>query len=128
MAARFSAEGVLMQRLAQGDDPRPLVPFCPKPPLVEAITLEQAADSLTPVLFALKTVVDRLVARLSGRGLALMRMEVVLKLDPRGCCSTSSASGSPTSRWARPLPGLKWRRWRPVPLSGFSSAWAIALR
>jgi protein ImuB len=84
IAARFGAEGALMQRLALGDDPRPLVPFRPAPPLVERLALEWPAESLQPVLFALKTVLDRLTARLAGRGLALTRLEIQLKLDPSG--------------------------------------------
>lgn len=84
VAARFGTDGALMQRLARGDDPRPLVPLRPEPPLVEALGLEWPAETLEPVLFALKTVLDRLTARLSGRGLALTKLEVQLKLDPAG--------------------------------------------
>jgi len=84
VAARFGAEGSLMQRLSLGEDPRPLVPLRPAPPLVESLELEWPAETLQPVLFALKTVLDRLTARLSGRGLALTRLEVRLGLDPSG--------------------------------------------
>ncbi|HEY3447572.1 MAG TPA: DNA polymerase Y family protein [Myxococcales bacterium] len=84
VAARFGSEGVLMQRLSQGDDPRPLLPLRPAPPLVESLGLEWPSETLEPVLFALKAVLDRLTARLSGRGLALTRLEVQLRLDPKG--------------------------------------------
>lgn len=84
VAARFGADGALMQRLAVGDDPRPLTPFRPAPPLIETFSLEWPAETLEPVLFALKTVLDRLTARLAGRGLALTRLEIQLRLDPRG--------------------------------------------
>ena len=84
VAARFGEEGSLAQRLALGDDPRPLCPFRPAPPLIEALWLEWPSDALEPVLFGLKTVLDRLTARLSGRALALTRLEVCLKLEPPG--------------------------------------------
>ncbi len=96
VAARFGEEGSLAQRLALGDDPRPLCPFRPAPPLIEALWLEWPSDALEPVLFGLKTVLDRLTARLSGRGLALTRLEVSLKLEPpHQGTACGAASGRP---------------------------------
>lgn len=97
IAARFGADGALMQRLAWGDDPRPIVPFRPAPPLVESLALEWPAEGLEPVLFALKTVLDRLTARLAGRGLALTRLEVHLKLDLQGEARVVLPLARPTS-------------------------------
>ncbi|MGC4113527.1 MAG: DNA polymerase Y family protein [Myxococcales bacterium] len=97
VAARFGSEGVLLQRLAQGDDPRPLLPLRPAPPLVESLALEWPSETLEPVLFALKAVLDRLTARLSGRGLALTRLEVQLRLDPKGETRVELPLARPTS-------------------------------
>lgn len=84
VASRFGEEGSLAQRLARGDDPRPLTPLRPAPPLVEGLSLEWPSEALEPVLFGLKTALDRLTARLSGRAMALTRLEVRLLLDPSG--------------------------------------------
>jgi protein ImuB len=95
--ARFGEEGALLQRLARGEDPRPLFAFRPAPPLVENLSLSFPAEALEPVLFALKTVLDRLTARLSGRGLAVTRVEIQLALAPSGETRVTLPLSRPTA-------------------------------
>ncbi len=81
VGVRFGKEGMLMQRLARGEDPRPLIPLHSSPLLTESMFLEWPAESLEPVLAALKTVVDRLITRLLARGLALTKLEIAFELE-----------------------------------------------
>jgi protein ImuB len=84
LAHRFGPEGVLAARLARGEDGSPLVPFLPEALPEESLELEAPAESAEPLLFALKRLADRVAARLVGRGLGASRLEIALRLDPRG--------------------------------------------
>ena len=84
LAHRFGAAGLAAWRLAQGDDPSPLVPYVPERLPEERLDLEAPVDSAEPLLFGLKRLCDRLAARLAGRGLGATRLALALRLDPRG--------------------------------------------
>ncbi len=88
LAHRFGAAGAAAARLARGEDPRPLVPFVPETFPEEAWDLEGTdvgvLSSAEPILFAVKRLVDRVAARLAGRGLGAGKLRLTLVLDPRG--------------------------------------------
>jgi protein ImuB len=84
VAARLGAEGERMHRLARGQDDRLLVPTVVEEEILESLELGWPAESLEPLLFALKTLLDRICARLMGRRLALLRLGVRLGLDGGG--------------------------------------------
>jgi len=84
LAHRLGASGLAAWRLAQGDDPSPLVPYVPARLPEERLDLEAPVESSERLLFALKRLCDRVAARLAGRGLGATRLAVALALDPRG--------------------------------------------
>jgi protein ImuB len=68
------------------------------PEVVEEVrTLEAPAESLEPLLFALKTVLDRLSARLRGRQRAAVRLTLTLVLEPAGPYPVPLALARPTT-------------------------------
>lgn len=82
--ARLGVAGVRAQRACRAQDAGPWVPEPPSEVLEELFSLEWPAESLEPLLFASKILLDRLCARLQGRGLSAVRLKVSLELDPRG--------------------------------------------
>jgi protein ImuB len=105
LAHRFGAAGAAAARLARGEDPSPLVPHLARTLPEEALDLESPAETAEPLLFALKRLADRVAARLGGRGLGATRLELVLKLDPRGEERVTIALAQPTAapaRWLAP--------------------------
>jgi protein ImuB len=83
MAARFGVDGVKLARLVQGRDDLPFVATALAESFEEHLEFGFPAESLEPVLFAMKSLLDALCARLNGRRLAVLRLKVVLQLEPR---------------------------------------------
>ncbi|MBS1149724.1 MAG: polymerase IV-like protein ImuB [Myxococcaceae bacterium] len=81
VSARFGHEGTLAAQLARGADDSLFTPDPLPEVLHEAIALDWPAEALEPLLFALKSAVDRLCARLQGRKLAAVRLTVRLDLE-----------------------------------------------
>jgi protein ImuB len=67
LAVRLGTSGVRLQRLARGEDDRPLVPETPAEPCVEALTLDWEITALEALAFVLHRLLDRLAARLAVR-------------------------------------------------------------
>ncbi|HEY3822186.1 MAG TPA: DNA polymerase Y family protein [Polyangiaceae bacterium] len=70
----------VMQRL-DGEDRAPLDAWRPPEVPEERVELEWGAESTEALAFVLKTLCDRLAARLHGRAMAAARLELVLTLD-----------------------------------------------
>jgi len=81
VVARMGLEGLRIHRLSRGEDDALLVPTAPAEVFEEHLALDWPAESLEPLLFALKTILDRLCARLAGRNRAAVRLSVVLRLS-----------------------------------------------
>lgn len=84
LVARLGAEGLRGCRLCRGEDDTPLVPQPLVEVLEEKVELDWPAEAMEPLLFGLKTLLDRLCGRLCGRGQAAVRVELKLRLDPSG--------------------------------------------
>lgn len=84
LAARLGPSGLLAHRLCRGEDDTRLLPEPLAEVFEEEIALDWPAESVEPLLFALKTVLDRLCARLSGRRRAAVRLTLRLCLESRG--------------------------------------------
>lgn len=82
--ARLGAEGLRGHRLCRGEDDAPFVPEPLAEVLEERIDLDWPAEAMEPLLFALKTLLDRLCGRLCGRAQAAVKLEFRLRLDPAG--------------------------------------------
>jgi protein ImuB len=78
LAARLGPEGAVLWRLARGEDAAALVPRPLPARFEEGEELEWDAQSLEPLLFVWKALLDRLAQRLRARG--LMAREILLQL------------------------------------------------
>jgi protein ImuB len=84
----------VMQRL-DGEDRAPLDAWRPPEVPEERVELEWGAESTEALAFVLKTLCDRLAARLHGRAMAAARLELVLTLDRALCESSSGLDQAP---------------------------------
>src|SRR5437588_6865612 len=78
LAARLGSEGAVLWRLARGEDAVALVARPPPARFEEGEELEWDAQSIEPLLFVWKALLDRLAQRLRARG--LMAREILLQL------------------------------------------------
>jgi protein ImuB len=80
LSARLGQGGILLQRLARGIDPRPLVPDPGVVRFVEAMELEWPIDALEPLSFVFARLLDPLSAALehADRGAAAIRLDLRL--------------------------------------------------
>jgi protein ImuB len=72
--ARFGTDGREFHRLAQGLDTGPPVLVSPPPDLVEMVELDPPATRVDVAAFAAKRLADRLLERLTERGIACTRV------------------------------------------------------
>ena len=77
---RAGAEGVQAQRLARGEDPRPLASWRPAPAFEESVECEWGLETLEPVVERLGEMAARVCACLGARGLAADGFEWVCRL------------------------------------------------
>ncbi len=96
VASRLGELGRELHAAARGIDPRPLEPRLPPPCLSEGMDLEWPLISLEPFLFLGNAALERLVGRLESQGLACVKLEITLKLDPDGCDARAIALPAPT--------------------------------
>ncbi|HEY5619627.1 MAG TPA: DNA polymerase Y family protein [Vicinamibacterales bacterium] len=80
VAARLGADGTRWQRLARGEDPRPLQPAVPKERFEQALDLEWPIDGLEPLSFVLGRLLEPLTAHLDRRrrGAAVLHIRLHL--------------------------------------------------
>jgi protein ImuB len=81
LLARFGAAVEAAWRGARGEPGPPLVRFVPEGPVVESLDLEVPIETIEPLRFVLKTLLDRVCARLSGRGLGATALRLELRPD-----------------------------------------------
>jgi protein ImuB len=77
---RLGGDGVRLQRLARGEDPRPLVSWRPVPLFEESASLEWGIETLEPVVERLRELAARVCARLGAAGLAADGFEWTCRL------------------------------------------------
>ena len=83
LAARLGAEGIALQRLARGIDPRPLVPDPEIPRFQAAFELEWPVDTLEPLSFVLARLLDPLTAALARADRGAVALHLALRLIDR---------------------------------------------
>jgi protein ImuB len=74
--SRFGTQGALAHRLARGADPRPLALRPPSADLSVQLDFDPPAEQAEPVIFAAKTLAERMHAGLAARGLACVRVQI----------------------------------------------------
>jgi protein ImuB len=98
VAARGGAAGLRAHTLCRGGDDTPFVAAELEEVLEERMSLDWPAESFEPLQFALKTLLDRLCARLAGRRRAAVRLTFMLKLDPTGQVEVPLTLARPAAR------------------------------
>ena len=83
VAARLGQTGARWQRLARGEDPRPLVPAVPEERFEQALDLEWPIEGLEPLSFVLGRLVEPLSAHLERRDRGAAVLHVRLHLVTR---------------------------------------------
>ena len=83
VAARLGVHGTRWQRLARGEDLRPLRPEVPKERFEQALDLEWPIDGLEPLSFVLGRLLEPLTAHLERRGRGAAVLHVRLHLVTR---------------------------------------------
>ncbi|HKW92239.1 MAG TPA: hypothetical protein VJX92_10085, partial [Methylomirabilota bacterium] len=78
---RLGGEGVRLQRVARGEDPRPLVSWKAAPLFEESVECEWGMESLEPMIERMHELVARVCARLGASGLAADGFEWTCRLD-----------------------------------------------
>ncbi len=80
LTARLGQDGVRWQRLARGEDARPLVPAVPEEPFEQALDLEWPIEGLEPLSFVIGRLMEPLAAHLErrDRGAAVLRVRLRL--------------------------------------------------
>jgi len=83
VAARLGRDGVDWQRLARGEDPRPLVPAVPEERFEQALDLEWPIEGLEPLSFVLARLIEPLSLHLERRDRGAAVLHVRLHLITR---------------------------------------------
>jgi hypothetical protein len=80
LSARLGQEGIALQQLARGIDPRPLVPDPDVPRFLERLELEWPIEELEPLSFVLARLLDPLSSSLerADRGAVAIRLDLRL--------------------------------------------------
>src|SRR5439155_403254 len=96
VGTRLGPAGAALVHAARGEDERPLAPEALGGPLEEAIGLEHALDALEPLLFVLRGLVERAVARIGLEGIGVARLGLALGLDDRSRDERTVPLAAPT--------------------------------
>jgi len=80
LASRFGPEGLAIQRLARGIDPRPLIPDPGMPRYIASMELERPIEALEPLSFVLARLLDPLSLALEQAGKAGAAIRLDLRL------------------------------------------------
>ncbi len=97
---RLGSEGPRLQRLARGEDLRPLIPWAPAPPFEESAQCEWGLDTLEPLAALVADLAERICSRLLRRGLAADGFEWACRLADRTTHEGSLALAAPMSEAA----------------------------
>ncbi len=84
VGARLGPEGVQLVRRARGEDAYPLVPRSLPLHFEEGVDLDYGIDTVEPLLFLLRGLLDRLTARVAVRGFLCGDLRLSLRLATRG--------------------------------------------
>ena len=96
LPARLGKDGLRLHRLAAGEDDSPLQPTTPPVEIRESIDLDEPEHSLEPLLFLLRGLADRMMARLKAMSLACGDFTVELLQKPQGVQRVEVKVATPT--------------------------------
>jgi len=93
---RLGANGAHFHQLANGMDAEPFLPQPPADAIEEGTEVDYTIESLEPLSFLLRGLLDRALQRLACRSLACAGLTLRLSLTPRGFAVREIALPSPT--------------------------------
>lgn len=96
LPTRLGKEGLRLHRLASGEDDTPLQPTPPPVEVCESLDLDEPEQNLEPLLFLLRGLVDRMMARLRAMSLACGDFVVELLERPHGVRRVEVKVATPT--------------------------------
>jgi protein ImuB len=96
IATRLGASGAALLRTARGLDARPLLPNHTRREIEESLSLEHPIDTLEPLLFVLRGLVERAIERLGLAGIGCVQVQLTLRLDDRSRDQRTLALAAPT--------------------------------
>jgi nucleotidyltransferase/DNA polymerase involved in DNA repair len=97
LGSRLGRRGLELVRLARGESPRPLQPCRHAEVFSESVELEYGVETLEPLAFVLRAMLDRLVARLELRGMTAGDLRLTLGLAERRINARTVAVAAPTN-------------------------------
>jgi protein ImuB len=96
VATRLGPSGAALVRAARGLDQRPLLPNHTRREVEESLSLDHPIDTLEPLLFVLRGLVERTIERLGLAGIGCVRMHLGLRLDDRSRDDRTLVLAAPT--------------------------------
>ena len=96
VATRLGPPGAALVRTARGEDERPLAPEVRAGRVEEVTSLEYALDALEPLLFVLRGLLERVIARVGLEGVGCARLGLAFDLDDRSRDARDVALAAPT--------------------------------
>jgi protein ImuB len=84
VAVRLGGEGARLGRIARGQADAPLAPMAEPLVFEEGIDFDWPVETVEPLLFVLRRLLENLTARLACRALASGDLGLTMKLSPRG--------------------------------------------
>ena len=83
LSARVGQTGLLWQRLARGEDVKPLVAMAPEAPIEETLDLDWPVEGLEPLSFVLPRLIEPICQRLERLDLAAVVLHLTFRLVSR---------------------------------------------
>jgi protein ImuB len=83
VSERLGSEGVRLQKIARGENDRPLLLAKPSPGFEKSIELDDPIELLEPLSFILARLLNQLCANLQAHGLAVDELRLGLKLEDK---------------------------------------------
>ena len=83
VTTRLGVAGAALLRAARGEDEQPLFPHAPGGDIEERLDLEHPLDTIEPLLFVLRGLLERATARLELTGIGATRLGWTLTLEDR---------------------------------------------
>jgi protein ImuB len=97
LGSRLGRRGIELVRLARGESPRPLHPRRRTEVFTESVELEYGIETLEPLAFVMRAILDRLIQRMELRGLVAGDLLLTLGLADRRINTRRVAIAAPTN-------------------------------
>lgn len=95
LVARLGQRGLFLQKIARGEDAKCLQVSQPEEEFKEILDLEWTLNTLEPLFFIAGGMLENLCSQLRGRGLAMGKLHIELKLSDGSCDERSISLALP---------------------------------